>query len=66
MGYNVTMTTKAKQQAVERYNAKTYERLAIRIRKDEAEEIKSAIGERSINGFVVEAIHEKIEREKSK
>lgn len=63
MMYNDTMS-KAHQRAVEKYNDKTYDRLTIRIKKTDIEEIKAAIGTRSINGYVNEAIREKIEREK--
>jgi len=56
----------AKKRAVEKYNAENYERLTIRIRKENADEIRQAIGSRSINSFVNEAITEKIEREKRK
>lgn len=58
--------SKAHVKAVERYNAKTYDRLTIRVRKEDVDRIKTAIGTRSINGFVLEAIKEKIERESVK
>lgn len=57
------MATEAKKRAIKKYNAKTYSEIKLRIRKEEAEEIRAAIGDRSINGFVVEAIREKINRE---
>lgn len=66
MRYNDVMATAAKIRAVEKYNAKSYERLTVRIRKEDADEIRAAIGDRSINGFVNDAIREKIEREKKK
>lgn len=57
------MTTKAKQQAIERYNAKTYDRIYIRMRKDDAQALKDYLKGKSINKFVNDAIAEKIERE---
>lgn len=63
--YNDIMsTTKAKQKAVARYNARSYERITVRIRKEDIEDIKDAVGDRSMNGFVCDAIREKIERER--
>ena len=55
--------SKAHQKAVEKYNALNYERLTVRIRKEDAALIRAAVGERSMNGFILEAINEKIERE---
>lgn len=55
--------SKAHQEAVERYNAKNYTRLTVRLKNEDVDRIKAAIGPRSVNGFVVEAIEEKIERE---
>lgn len=55
--------SKAHQEAVERYNMKNYERLTVRIRKEDAATIRAAVGSRSMNGFILEAIDEKIERE---
>ena len=66
MRYNDSMATAAKIRAVEKYNAKSYERLTVRIKKTDADEIRAAIGSRSINGFINEAIREKIEREKKR
>jgi len=57
--------SKAHQKAVERYNAKNYTRLTVRLKNEDVERIKAAIGERSVNGFVVEAIEEKITREET-
>lgn len=58
------MNSKAKLAAVERYNQKTYDKITLRVRKEEAEKIRAAVGDRSMNGFILEAIREKIEREK--
>ena len=57
------MTTEAKKRAIKKYNAKTYTEIKLRIRKEEAERMKEHIAGRSINGFINEAIREKIERE---
>ena len=61
--YNDAMATEAKKKAIEKYNKAHYERLYIRLRKEDAEELKKTLGERSINGYVVEAIKEKLQRE---
>ena len=68
MLYNGSMykDKEKRKEAVASYNAKTYEQWNIRIRKDEADDIRQAIGSRSVNGFVNEAIREKIAREKTK
>ena len=58
------MNSKAKLAAVERYNQKTYDKITLRVRKEEAEKIRAAVGDRSLNGFILEAIREKIEKEK--
>lgn len=55
--------SKAHQEAVERYNQKNYTRLTIRLKNEDVDRIKAAIGNRSINGFVTDAIEEKISRE---
>ena len=53
----------AKIAANNRYTEKTYDRFTFRCRKEEAERIRAAVGDRSMNGFILEAIREKIERE---
>ena len=58
------MNSKAKLAAVERYNQKTYDKITLRVRKEEAEKIRAAVGDQSLNGFILEAIREKIEKEK--
>lgn len=62
MGGKTSTASKAK------YNAKAYDRINIAVPKGRKEEIKAcadACGQ-SINAFVVEAIDEKVEREKEK
>lgn len=50
-----------------RWNAKNYDQLLIRVYKGKKAEIEQRIkdvyGEKSLNGFVVEAINEKLERD---
>lgn len=58
-------TTKAGQQAVNRYIAKSYDRINVTIPKGEKETIKAhadANGE-SVNAFIVRAIREAIARQ---
>lgn len=62
--YIYSMNSKAKLEAVERYNKKTYDKITVRVRKDEAERIRAAVGDRSLNGFILDAIREKISSEK--
>lgn len=57
--------TEAKLKAINKYDAKTYWKFTMRIRKEYEEEIRKYAGA-SLNGFVTEAIMEKIEREKNK
>lgn len=56
---------KAHEKAVERYNAKTYDRIYVRMKKEDAEILKAHLQGRSINGFINDAIKEKLEKEKS-
>ena len=60
--YNDVMST-AHEKAVAKYNAKTYERVTLRLKKEDAEKLRLFLGERSANGFINEAIKEKIDRE---
>jgi uncharacterized protein (DUF1778 family) len=52
--------TKVSQEVRERYNAKTYDRITIRTRKDDlpVEEIQKAADEigKSLNSFVIDAV----------
>ena len=58
------MTTEAKKRAVAKYNAKTYTEIKLRLRKEDAQALKEHLNGRSANGFINEAISEKIERER--
>lgn len=57
--------SKAQQKAVDRYNAKTYDNITLRVKKGKKEEIQAhadARGE-SINSFINRAIDETMERD---
>lgn len=62
--YNETMSSEAKIRAVAKYNAKTYTEIKLRLKKDDAEQLKAHLNGRSANGFINDAIQEKLEREK--
>ena len=57
-------TTQAKQRAVEKYNAKTYDRVYVRMKKADAQKMRDYVGDKSINAFINTAIMEKIDRDK--
>lgn len=57
--------TEAKAKANQKYDAKTYWRPALRIRKEYEALIREYAGN-SVNDFIFKAIMEKIEREKNK
>lgn len=58
--------TDAQNKATQRYQAKAYDRLPIRVKKGEAEIIKAHAAERgeSLNAFVTRAIQETMTRDK--
>ena len=56
--------SKAHVNAVAKYNAATYERYTFRLKKEEAKMFRDALNGKSVNGFIRDAIIEKIEREK--
>lgn len=61
------MATEAQQRAVNKYLKNTFDDIKIRVPKGRREELKEAVralGFTSFNAFVIEAIEEKIEREK--
>ena len=60
------MATEAQKRASAKYNLKSYDRLEIRVKKGEKEVIENhaKVQGKSLNGFVNEAIKEKIERTK--
>ena len=58
--------SEARKRASRKYNEKAYDRLEIKVLKGKKELIKDyalAVGE-SLNGYVVQAINERIERDK--
>ena len=55
--------SKAKIDANRRYTEKAYKRVSVYLKIDDVEKINSARGGKSLNGFINEAIQEKIERE---
>lgn len=58
--------SKAQQKATAKYEAKVYDKTLIRLPKGRKEEIKAHAESRgqSMNGFIVAAIDEKMERDK--
>ena len=59
--------TKTSSAVKDRYNAKVYDEIKVRVPKGQKEEIKAyaeAQG-KSVNGYINEAIHEKMERDKT-
>lgn len=61
--YNEPMS-KAHEKAVAKYNIKTYTEVKLRLKKEDAETLRDFLGGRSANGFINDAIKEKMEREK--
>ena len=58
--------SEARKRANAKYNAKAYTKLMVRIRKEDEEEIRAAIeasGE-SVNGYILKAIRQRMERER--
>lgn len=56
--------TEAKKRAVEKYNKKTYDKITIRVRKEETETIKAAAAASgdSLNMYCLNAIREKMNK----
>jgi len=46
-----------------RYTEKTYKRVSVYLRRDDVPMIDAARGEKSLNGFITDAIYEKIKRD---
>ena len=63
--YNGLMASEAKKRAVAKYNAKSYAEIKLRMRKEDAEAFREYLNGRSANGFINEAIQEKMNREKN-
>ena len=60
------MSGKTSNESKRKYNAKSYDRIEIIVKKGHKDEIKAAAEDsgKSVNGFINEAIDEKMEREK--
>jgi len=56
-------STQARIDANRRYSEKTYKRVSVYIKKEDVPLIDRARGEKSLNGYITEALYEKIERE---
>ena len=55
--------SKAHEQAVKRYNAKTYSEFTLRLKKEDADELRAHLNGMSANGYITQAIKEKMERD---
>ena len=60
--------TKAQTKASNKYNAKTYDRITLLVKKGEKSKLKAYAEERgeSLNGFINRAITETVERDSKK
>lgn len=61
-------TSKAQQRAVAKYNAKSYDRVELKVTKGKKETIKAHAENKgeSLNGFINRAIDETMERDNTK
>jgi len=60
--------SKSQQKAVMRYDAKTYDKFLVRVKKGmkaEIEEVARKSPEKSLNGYVVKSIKQRIERDQA-
>lgn len=65
MGKDGKTVTEAQKRATAKYEKENYDKVLLRMRKGLKDEILSFIGEgSSVNGFIIEAITEKLERGK--
>ena len=55
--------SKAHEKAVAKYNAKTYTEIKLRLKKDDADNLKKYLAGSSANKFINEAIKEKMDRD---
>lgn len=60
------MTTEAQKRATAKYKEKNLKRIPLDVQKEKYEEIKAAADHagKTVNGYIKEAIDEKMEREK--
>lgn len=52
----------ARMKANHKYDAKTYDRVTIRVKKTDMVRLREALGDNSLNGFINQAILEKVDR----
>ena len=53
----------ARMKANHKYDAKTYDKLTIRVKKSDMERVRACVGDGSLNGFINQAILEKVDRD---
>ena len=53
----------AKIKAHRKYDAKTYDKFTIRVKKTDMERVRECMGDMSINAFINQAILEKVDRD---
>jgi predicted HicB family RNase H-like nuclease len=58
--------SKAQQKSVAKYESKVYDKILVRVPKGHRDDIQAHASEagQSVNGYVVQAVDERIEREK--
>lgn len=66
MAENKPKTSKSQMKAVRRYDENNYDRITVRVPKGYREELKEKLHPESINGFILKAIAEKMERDKKR
>ena len=54
--------TEAKKRAIEKYNKKNYDKITVRVRKDETESIRAAADQagESLNYYILEAVRQRM------
>lgn len=53
----------ARMKANHKYDAKTYDKLTIRVKKSDMERVRAVLGDVSLNAFINQAILEKVDRD---
>ena len=53
----------ARMKANHKYDAKTYDKVTLRVKKTDMVKLREILGDNSLNGFINKAILEKIDRE---
>lgn len=54
--------SKAQAKATQKYESKNYFRALVRFKKEDESRIKNALGDNSLNNFIVTAVMEKVQR----